>query len=139
MASAVDGAVTLPGLVVNGIIERPCAFVGEVTLPSLSVSGRVGEANTLVGRLVLPLGFRPNGRVRWNAAIYVLTGPARANGCTVFCFVGPPDRVVEWRVLSGSGLLTPYQEYTDTWGRASCKYEANGYSGQLTIEVRYGA
>lgn len=139
MAETLTGEITLPLLLVDGAIQRSGGLVGDVTLPFVSVEGRVGVCNTLVGRVKLALGMQSRGRIRSKAAIYALTGAVRANGCTIFCFVGPPDRSVEWRVLAGSGWLYPYQDYTDEWGRASCKYEADGFSGMLTIEVRYGA
>lgn len=113
---------------------------GAVTLPFLTVLGRIGDIDYwAVGHTQLPLRVKPRVRVRVRGAIYNMTGTVRANGCAIFCFVGPPDRVVEWRVASGAGLLYSYHDYTDQWGRASCQYVANGYSGLLTIEVRYGS
>jgi len=82
--------------------------------------------------------LRAEADVRYQAEIFKLTGQIRAGGGAVFCFVGPPDRVVEWSLTDGGGALFPYTDYTDPWGRASCLYQAGGYSGSLTIQVQYG-
>lgn len=138
MASEIAVDVTLPFLTVEVLAERANALVGDVVLPIFGVSGNSGHTNTLAGHVSLSLGLRSRGRIRWKAAIYSLTGAVRANGTAIFCFVGPPDRTVEWWVKSGSGVLYPYKDYTDELGRASCRYDPDGYSGMLTIEVRYG-
>lgn len=111
----------------------------DVTLPFLSVTGRVGECDTfLAGHVTLAMGSRPRIMVRWKGAIYNLTGEIRENGTAIFCFLGPPDRTVEWWITAGSGLLYPHRDYTDGLGIASCRYESGNFSGTLTIEVRYG-
>jgi hypothetical protein len=71
--------------------------------------------------------------------IYNVTGVVRSNGVTVFSFVGPQNRSVEWTVLYGGGVLTPFTPYTDQYGRASARYEAGGWEGRVVIGVQYGS
>lgn len=74
------------------------------------------------------------------AAIYNLTGAIRDNGGAILCFVGPPHRSVEWRVLEGAAVsLFPFTTYTDETGRASCRLEAIGFGGSVRIGVAYVA
>lgn len=67
------------------------------------------------------------------AQIYNVTGPVHATGGTILCFIGPPDRSVEWRLLQGQGTLTPFTTFTDAQGRCSCRFDAAGITGRVVI------
>jgi hypothetical protein len=69
--------------------------------------------------------------------IYNLTGRVRQTSGAILCFVGPPRRSVEWRMLSGMGTLTPFTTYTDDLGRASCRFDAAGIVGPVVVGVAY--
>jgi hypothetical protein len=70
--------------------------------------------------------------------IYSLTGQVRSTGSAIFVFVGPPNRALDWSITQGGGALFPDFDYSDAYGRGSCRYSAGGYEGPLTIAVSYG-
>lgn len=71
--------------------------------------------------------------------LYNLTGPARAFGGAILCFVGPPWKTVEWRMVQGNGTLTPFMGHTDQDGRAACRFDAGPVStkGRVVVAVVY--
>lgn len=69
------------------------------------------------------------------AQLFNLTGPVRESGGAILCFVGPPWKTVEWRMVQGTGTLTPYTTYTDEYGRASCRLDVGYYNRKTTIVV----
>ena len=70
---------------------------------------------------------------RQGPRIYNVTGPVRASGGTILCFVGPPHKSVAWRILQGVGTLTPFTTFTDEQGRCSCRFDAAVITGTVVI------
>ena len=70
------------------------------------------------------------------AGLYNLTGKIHANGGAILCFVGPPFRTVEWKIVSGAGTVTPFTLYTDAQGRASARFEA-AIPGPVVVGVTW--
>ena len=72
------------------------------------------------------------------AELHNLTGKVREGGGALLCFIGPPNRSVEWRILEGEerGELTPFTTYTDGLGRASARLEA-GVKGRIVVGVAW--
>lgn len=88
-------------------------------------------AATLVARLhggVVPPSPLPHG-----PRIYNVTGPVRASGGTILCFIGPPLKSISWRLVQGVGTLTPFTTFTDAQGRCSCRFDAAGLTGRVVI------
>ena len=71
------------------------------------------------------------------AKVYNLTGPVRQFSGAILCFVGPPWKSVEWRILQGHGTLTPYTTFTDALGRCSCRFDAAGIVERVVVGVAY--
>lgn len=71
------------------------------------------------------------------AALYNLTGQIRQFGGAIICFVGPPERSVDWRIVEGTGTLTPFTTVTDAYGRASARFDAIGFMGRVVIGVAF--
>jgi hypothetical protein len=71
------------------------------------------------------------------AAVYNLTGKVRDMGGAILCFVGPPNKSLDWRILEGHGTLTPFTTYTDALGRGSCRYDAVGFAEYVVVGVAY--
>ena len=69
--------------------------------------------------------------------IYNLTGPVRQFSGAILCFVGPPWKSVEWRLIEGHGTLTPYTSFTDAGGRCSCRFDASGIVERVLVAVAY--
>jgi hypothetical protein len=70
-------------------------------------------------------------------AVFSLTGTVHDNGTAILCFQGPANHVIDWRIISGSALLTPLGNVTDQFGRASCKFDAVGIAGLVVVGVAY--
>jgi len=70
---------------------------------------------------------------RQGPRIYNVTGPVRATGGTILCFIGPPNKSIDWRILQGHGTLTPFTTFTDEQGRCSCRFDAAGITGKVVI------
>ena len=71
------------------------------------------------------------------ATIINLTGKILEDGSAILCFQGPANRAVDWRILSGTGTLTPFTLFTDAYGRASCKFDAGGIPGAVVVGVAH--
>lgn len=110
-----------------------------VTLEADGSTGLVANFHRQLGKAVLTsdvtLGERDYSLV--NPGLYNLTGQVRDSGGAILCFVGPPNRSLDWRLLEGVGTLTPFTTYTDATGRASCRFDAAGITGHVVIGVAY--
>lgn len=93
-----------------------------IGLPTLVAIAELGDEPTL-----------PAGGPR----IYNLTGQVRDSGGAILCFVGPPNRTIDWRLLEGHGTLTPFTTFTDKLGRCSCRYDAAGFVERVVIGAAY--
>ena len=71
------------------------------------------------------------------AALYNLTGKVRDSGGAILCFVGPPHKSVDWRLLQGHGTLTPFTTFTDALGRCSCRFDAAGFVERVVVGAAY--
>jgi len=71
------------------------------------------------------------------AALYNLTGPVRQFSGAILCFVGPPLKSLDWRILQGHGTLTPYTSHTDELGRCSCRFDSAGIIERVIVGVAY--
>lgn len=69
--------------------------------------------------------------------LYNLTGAVRQTGGAIICFVGPPWKTIQWRMVKGHGTLTPYTTFTDALGRCSCRYDAGGLVESVIIGAAY--
>jgi general stress protein CsbA len=104
-------------------------FYKELQLVLVRPLARVTVTSEVVLGVAPPLP--PSSR------IYNLTGEIRDNGGAILCFVGLPDRSVEWRIVEGLGTITPFTTYTDTLGRSSARFDAAGFSGRVVVGVAY--
>lgn len=122
-------------LVLNQMTD-PVALVSTATL------GRVVNGSITLGEATLvattTLGSRPDVIVL-SPKLYNLTGPVRDSGGAILCFQGPPWKTVEWRMVQGTGTLTPFTSYTDELGRASCRFDPgyHGYHTTVVVGVAY--
>lgn len=154
------GRTVLPALTTEGEIgPPPNRLQGQVTLLMLSSAGAIGPARGITGDVHLKM-LRSKGRMhhvqnrlrgqsklprlksrtsfRLGGNIFLLTGQVRATGGTLLTFIGPPDRTLKWGIAFGGGALYPVTDYTDSWGRATCLYQAGGYVGRVEVRVEYG-
>lgn len=114
----------------------------QTTAPATAVStsslGRVARvtAYTAEARLTsaAQLGPRPDYPVL-KPALYNLTGPPRSFGGAILCFVGPPFRTIEWRMVQGFGTLTPFTTHTDELGRATCRFDCGSVASRHRVIV----
>lgn len=108
-------------------------------LASTSILGRVFAVSLPLGEAKLAsqlsLGVAPEHPVV-GARLYNLTGPVREFGGAILCFVGPPWKTVEWRMVQGEGTLTPFTTYTDELGRASCRLDVT-VKAHIVVGVAY--
>jgi len=134
--------LTLDDVVLQSAILGPRTLKLTQTLdPSVVAAtakvGRVANATLWLGeattKSLVTLGDRIYPPVQ-APGLYNLTGPVRDGGGAILCFVGPPWKTVEWRLLQGEGTLTPYTTYTDALGRASCRFDC-GYVPRKTRVV----
>lgn len=137
-AESANIASTLPKLTSTGELTRPGRSIQVISsLPSLQSSAVAKHAIRVDIASVLPR-LTSTGKVQSRGVVYSLTGQVRASGSAIFVFVGPPNRALDWSITQGGGALFPDVDYTDSYGRASCRYSAGGYEGPLTIGVSYG-
>ena len=110
------------------------------TMSSTAILGRVLRATnfTAEAKLVshVTLGEAPFPP-REKTAIYNLTGVVRQTGGAILCFIGPPWKTVQWRMVKGHGTLTPFTTFTDELGRCSCRYDAGGIVESVIIGAAY--
>lgn len=71
------------------------------------------------------------------ARLYNLTGPIRGSGGAIICFVGPPHKAIDWRMVQGLGTLTPYTLFTNEHGQCSCRFDSSGIPGRVIIGAAY--
>jgi len=139
--------LTLDDVVLQSAILGPRTLKLIQTLDPTVVAatakvGRVANATLWLGEArttsLVTLGEKPWPPVQ-APALYNLTGPVRDSGGAILCFVGPPWKTVEWRMIQGVGTLTPYTTYTDAFGRASCRFDC-GYvprKSRVIVGVAY--
>jgi hypothetical protein len=133
------------GLVVTVAGEADLSFdqiADPVTLEFVTQKGRVMqvESGTAEAKLVatVELGEPPeHPEFLARPKIYNLTGQVRDSGGAILCFVGPPWKTIEWRVLEGHGTVTPFTTFTDKLGRCSCRYDAAGFVEHVVIGAVY--
>lgn len=116
----------------------------SINLPALSVAG-AGKSGidysgsgsaALAGAIVVINAVNQSAK---GVHLGLATSPMRSNGGGVFQFNGLPNKVVEWYLVSGTGNLTQFTATTDDDGVAFCRYDAGGFTGTVTVGVRYGA
>lgn len=141
VSNSLRGDVTLPKWGVEGEIKETHPIYGDVALLRWIVEGVISQNVTptiqITGNVRLPM-WKVFGREQHGYKIYSLTGPVRSGGSQILIFVGPPNRVVQWTITTGSGELIPYTDITDENGMASCMYHAGESQGELVITVTYG-
>lgn len=71
------------------------------------------------------------------ARLYNLTGRITNFGGAIICFIGPPHKSLEWRLLDGNGTITPFTTFTDALGRSACRYDPEGLSGHAVIAAAF--
>lgn len=142
MANVLSLTQTLPETALDASALGPRQLNVTLTLDATVASGaanlgRVTNAKNWLGEAKasasVTLGPPPAVPIL-PPRIYNLTGPVRDSGGAILCFIGPPWKTVEWRILEGTGTLTPFTTYTDELGRASCRFDA-GYHGHRTRVV----
>lgn len=130
--------VTLVATALNASRLELFQTLPSVSLTTTAMAGRVLVVKTRTGEARLTftatLGTEPEHPVL-KARLYNLTGPPRDSGGAIICFVGPPGKTVEWRMVQGEGTLTPFQTYTDELGRASCRLDVGYYAKKTVIVV----
>jgi hypothetical protein len=132
------GAVTLSSTVSGPNRANLALTLAPVSVASQAVPGRV--LRTSLGteeahlRSQATLGERPEHPVL-PPTLHNLTGPVRSSGGAILCFVGPPWKTVEWRMIQGVGTLTPFTTYTDELGRASCRFDCGPVSTRTKVVI----
>ena len=91
-------------------------------------------AVTLEGATLVALGGRVLPVV---PRIYNLTGKVRQFGGAILCFVGPPWKSIDWRIIEGHGTLTPYATFTDALGRCTCRFDSSGIVERVVVGAAY--
>src|SRR5882724_10497686 len=145
MSSSITGTATLPLWIAAADIQHPNLIAVAASLPSwqsasqikspthaftvasvlplwtvagvVSTSGGSGSLHALSAASVLR-AFTSGGFFRGKATITSLTGVIRATGNSILSFFGPVDTSVEWTIVSGGGALFPFDDHTDSFGRA---------------------
>ena len=123
----------------NAVFNQVCDSV-QLTLTANQPKGWVFHSlQTADARLrfTVTLGEVPSKVHYGEPKLYNLTGPVHALGGAILCFVGPPNKSVDWRLISGDAILTPYTTATDPLGRASCRLDAVGITGRVIVGVAY--
>jgi len=97
------------------------------------------EAATAQAHMTAHVGLgEPPPAVETNIPrIYNVTGQVRQTGGAILCFVGPPNKSIDWRILQGDGTLTPYTSFTDAEGRCSCRFDSAGRVERVVIGAAY--
>jgi len=131
-------AATLSGMLVKDRalhFDQTCAPVGLTFTAGL---GRVFkfDSSTAEARLTswVEVGDPPLRPPR-KPGLYNLTGRVLDSGGAILSFIGPPWRSVEWRIISGTGTLTPFTAYTDALGRSSCRFDAGWHGHKVVVVV----
>jgi hypothetical protein len=131
------GSVTLDAQALNTNNLSVDQTLQSVALTATGILGRVLTVKDYLGEAKLDaqiaLGDKP-AVITGPPRIYNLTGPVRDSGGAILCFVGPPWKTVEWRMVQGTGTLTPFTTFTDARGQASCRFDA-GYHPKKTLVV----
>jgi hypothetical protein len=83
------------------------------------------------------LGVPPPAAYTYTPRIYNVTGPVRQTSGAILCFIGPPNKSVDWRILQGDGTLTPFTTFTDAEGRCSCRFDSAGAVERVIIGAAY--
>jgi hypothetical protein len=111
------------GLVMTSIRGHAVKF--EAATASAKMTAHVG------------LGTPPPPVYTYIPRIYNVTGQVRQTSGAILCFVGPPNKSVDWRILQGDGTLTPFSTFTDAQGRCSCRFDSAGAVGRVVIGAAY--
>lgn len=147
MAAILELDLTLDGVTLQAQILKPRTLslvqnLDAVVVDATAKVGRVANATIWLGEArttsLVTLGEKPWPPIQL-PALYNLTGLVRDSGGAILCFVGPPWKTVEWRMIQGEGTLTPYTTYTDALGRASCRFDC-GYvprKSRVIVGVAY--